>query len=146
MGIGPGGGPRDARQARLEAEHAFNQGLRLQRESLLPGALREFRRAVELLPDEPEYRLLEAWLEYRIAQGGDARGLAAAKVRACADRVLRASESSARAHAVLGQLALQEGDDPAAERSLRLAVRYDAADVETARALRLLEMRRRTRS
>jgi hypothetical protein len=47
---------------------------------------------------------------------------------------------------VLGQLALQEGDDPAAERSLRLAVRYDAADVETARALRLLEMRRRTRS
>jgi len=142
MGIGPGGGVRDARQARLEAENAFNHGLRLLRESALPGALREFHRAVELLPDEPEYRLLEAWLEYRSAQGADARSLAGAKVRACAERVLRASRTSARAHGVLGQLALQEGDDETAERSLRLAVRYDAADVETQRALRLLEKRR----
>lgn len=146
MGVGPGAGVRDAKQARLEAEHAFNQGLRLQRESLLPGSLREFRRAVELLPDEPEYRLLESWLEYRLAQGADAHALAAAKVRACAERVLRASRTSARAHAVLGQLALQEGDDEAAERSLRLAVRYDASDVEIERALRLLEMRRRPKS
>jgi Flp pilus assembly protein TadD len=142
MGIGGGGAVRDAKHARLEAENAFNQGLRLQRESLLPGALREFRRAVELLPEEPEYRLMEAWLEYRSAQGADARTLAAAKVRACAERVLKASRTSARAHGVLGQLALQEGDDEAAERWLRLAVRYDAADVETQRAIRLLEMRR----
>lgn len=142
MGIGGGGAVRDAKHARLEAENAFNQGLRLQRESLLPGALREFRRAVELLPDEPEYRLMEAWLEYRSAQGADARTLAASKVRACAERVLKASRTSARAHGVLGQLALQEGDDEAAERWLRLAVRYDAADVETQRAIRLLEMRR----
>jgi DNA-binding NarL/FixJ family response regulator len=137
---GPGAG--DPKQARLEAENAFNHGLRLLRESLLPGALREFRRAVERMPEEPEYRLLEAWLEYRGAQGGDARALAAAKVRACAQRVLQASRTSARAHSILGQLALGEADDEAALSHLRLALRYDPADVEAQRGLRLLEKRR----
>jgi Flp pilus assembly protein TadD len=85
---------------------------------------------------------MEAWLEYRSAQGADARTLTASKVRACAERALKASRTSARAHGVLGQLALQEGDDESAERWLRLAVRYDATDVETQRAIRLLEMRR----
>jgi len=139
MGIGGPG----AKHGRLEAEDAFNQGLRLLRESALPGALREFRRAVERMPEEPEYRLLEAWLEYRTAHGADARPLAAAKVRACAERVLRASRTSARAYGILGQLALQEGEDEAAERWLRVAMRYDASDVETQRALRLLERRHR---
>jgi len=132
----------DRKPTRLEAENVFNQGLRRLRESALPGALRDFRRAVELAPDEPEYRLLEAWLEYRLAQGGDARSLAAAKVRASAQRVLQASRTSARAHSVLGQLALQEGDLEAAERHLRFAVHYDSSDIEAHRALRLLEKRK----
>lgn len=141
--MGMRGAPGAERKpARLEAENAFNQGLRRLRESALPGALRDFRRAVELLPEEPEYRLLEAWLEYRIAQGADARGLAAAKVRAGAQRVLQASRTSARAHSVLGQLALQEGDLEAAERHLRFAVHYDGSDIEAHRGLRLLEKRK----
>jgi CheY-like chemotaxis protein len=131
----------ERKPARLEAENAFNQGLRMLRESALPGALREFRRAVELLPEEPEYRLLEAWLEYRIAQG-DARSLAAAKVRASAQRTLQASRTSARAHSVLGQLALQESDEETAERHLHLAVHYDGSDTEAHRGLRLLEKRK----
>ena len=142
VGLGRGAPGAERKPARLEAENAFNQGLRRLRESALPGALREFRRAVELLPEEPEYRLLEAWLEYRIAQGGDARELAAAKVRAGAQRVLQASRTSARAHSVLGQLALQEGDEEAAERHLRFAVHYDGGDVEAHRGLRLLEKRK----
>ena len=142
MGLGRGAPGAERKPARLEAENAFNQGLRRLRESALPGALREFRRAVELIPEEPEYRLLEAWLEYRIAQGDDARELAAAKVRASAQRVLQASRTSARAHSVLGQLALQEGDEEAAERHLRFAVHYDGGDVEAHRGLRLLEKRK----
>jgi len=143
MGLAPAAGAADPKQARLAAENSFNQGLRMLRDSLLPGALREFRRAVELAPAEPEYRLLEAWLEYRSAQGADARALAAPKVRACAQRALQASRTSARAHSLLGQLALQENDDEAAEKHLRLALRYDDADVEASRGLRLLEKRRR---
>ena len=134
----------DPRQARLEAENAFNQGLRLLRESLLPGALREFRHAVALAPQEPEYRLLEAWLEYRSEKSGDARALAASKVRACAQLVLQASRTSARAHSVMGQLALQEGDEEGAEKHLRVALRYDEHDVETSRCLRILEKRGRS--
>jgi hypothetical protein len=143
MGLAPGAGATDPRQARLAAENAFNQGLRMLRDNLLPGALREFRRAVEMAPGEPEYRLLEAWVEYRSAQGADARTLAAPKVRACAQRALQASRTSARSHSVLGQLALLENDDDTAEKHLRMALRYDDADVEASRCLRLIEKRRR---
>jgi Flp pilus assembly protein TadD len=143
MGLAPAAGAAaDPKQARLGAENSFNQGLRMLRDNLLPGALREFRHAVELAPGEPEYRLLEAWLEYRIAQGVDARALAAPKVRACAQRALQASRTSARAHSLLGQLALQERDDDTAEKHLRLALRFDEADVEASRGLRLIEKRR----
>lgn len=144
MGIAPSPGAASPKRVRLEAEAAFNHGLRLLRESALPGALREFHRAVELLPAEPEYRLLEAWLEYRSAPAGDARTLGAAKVRACATRVLQASRTSPRAHSILGQLALQEGDDETAERHVRLALRYEYGDVEAQRALRILEKRKRS--
>ena len=95
------------------------------------------------MPAEPEYRLLEAWLEYRTTPDGDARRLASAKVRACAERVLESSRTSARAHSVMGQLALAEGDDANAERHVRLALRYEYGDVEAQRALRILEKRRR---
>jgi hypothetical protein len=138
----PAAGAADPRQARLEAENAFNQGLRLLHESALPGALREFRRAVERMPEEAEYRMMEAWLEYRSAHGGDARRLAGSKVRACADRVLKESRTSARAHSIFGQLALREADDDTAERHLRLALRYEPGDLEAQRGLRLLEKRR----
>ncbi|HVH07441.1 MAG TPA: DUF4388 domain-containing protein [Myxococcota bacterium] len=143
MGLAPSPGAASPKQARLEAENAFNGGLRMLRESMLPGALREFRRAVELVPAEPEYRLLEAWLEYRTTPDGDGKPLAAAKVRACAERVLESSRTSARAHSVLGQLALAEGDEANAERLVRLALRYEYGDVEAQRALRILEKRRR---
>jgi hypothetical protein len=136
-------GASDPKQARLEAENTFNQGLRLLRESLLPGALREFQRAVERWPEEPEYRLLEAWLEYRTVRDADARGLAAAKVRACGQRMLQASRTSARPHSILGQLALQEGDLAGADQHLRLALRYDPSDLEAQRGIRLLEKRKR---
>jgi DNA-binding NarL/FixJ family response regulator len=144
MGLAPSPGAGSPKHARLEAENAFNAGLRLLRESALPGALREFRRAVELVPAEPEYRLLEAWLEYRTTPDGEAKRLAAAKVRACAERVLESSRTSARAHSVLGQLALAEGDDETAERLVRLALRYEYGDVEAQRALRILEKRKRS--
>jgi hypothetical protein len=143
MGLASSPGAASPKHSRLEAENAFNAGLRMLRESALPGALREFRRAVELVPAEPEYRLLEAWLEYRTSSGSDARSLAAAKVRACAERVIEASRTSARAHSVLGQLALAEGDDEVAERFVRLALRYEYGDVEAQRALRILEKRKR---
>jgi Flp pilus assembly protein TadD len=56
--------------------------------------------------------------------------------------VLQASRTSAHAHSVLGQLALQEGDLEGAERHLRFAVHYDGSDVEAHRGLRLLEKRK----
>jgi Flp pilus assembly protein TadD len=64
-------------------------------------------------------------------------------VRACAQLVLQASRTSARAHSVLGQLALQEGDEASAEKHLRLALRFDEHDIEASRGLRILEKRGR---
>lgn len=134
--------PVDARQARLEAENAFNQALRLYRESLLPGALKEFRRAAQLAPDEPEYRMMEAWLEYRTARGKE-KGLAAEKLRGTVARMLEHSRGSARAHSILGQLAHADGDAARAMKHLKLAVRSDPEEPDANRLLRVLHMRER---
>jgi CheY-like chemotaxis protein len=132
----------DAPGARIEAERAFRQGMRLLEQSALPGALRAFARALELNADEPEYRMFEAWVEYLIARGQEARALARAKAAACAQRMLERDRDAVRAHGILGQLAYAAGDFDAAERHFRVALRGDPSDREAQRGLRLVERRR----
>jgi tetratricopeptide (TPR) repeat protein len=115
--------------------------MRMLHESLLPGALKEFRKAVAALPEEPEYRMLEAWVEYRTVKSGDEKKLAGAKVRSAVKRMLETTRTSSRAHTILGQLAHAEGDAESAEKHFKLAVRYDPDDAEANRFLRLLNMR-----
>jgi tetratricopeptide (TPR) repeat protein/ActR/RegA family two-component response regulator len=133
---------RDPRSAGLEAERAFRQGLALLQQSALPGALRAFGRACALIGDEPEYRMYEAWTEVLVARDDAARALARAKAGACAQRVLARDADSARAHAILGQLAAASGDSEGAEQHFRAALRTAPADRDALRGLRLLERRR----
>ena len=125
----------------MGAENTFNQALRMLRENMLPGALKGFRRAAEQIPDQPEYKMFEAWAEFRLAKGEEERTLAAAKAQGCALRTLQLSSSSARAHSILGQLAEAAGDLERADKHYRIAVHNDPEDVEGNRGLRLLRMR-----
>ena len=132
---------RSEQESRISAENTFNQALRMLRENMLPGALKGFRRAAELMADEPEYKMFEAWVEFRLAKGEEDRTLAAAKAQACAQRTLQLSSSSSRAHSILGQLAEAGGELERAEKHYRVAVHNDPEDVEGNRGLRLLRMR-----
>jgi len=128
-------------ESRIGAENNFNQALRMLRENMLPGALKGFRRAAQGMPEQPEYKMFEAWAEFRLARGEEERTLAAAKAQGCAQRTLQLSSSSARAHSILGQLAEASGDTERAEKHYRIAVHNDPEDVEGNRGLRLLRMR-----
>jgi Tfp pilus assembly protein PilF len=134
--------PLDERQARLEGEKAFRSGMGLLRQDMMAGAQREFARAAELQPSEPEYRMFEAWTGYLTARGEEARTLARAKAHACASRVLQDDRDSSRAHSILGQLAQAAGERDAAERHFRLALRHDPRDRDAQRGMRLLAKRK----
>ena len=133
---------RSEQESRLGAENTFNQALRMLRENMLPGALKGFRKAAEQMPEQPEYKMFEAWAEFRLAKSEEERTLAAAKATGCAQRTLQLSNSSARAHSILGQLAEAAGDLERAEKHFKIAVHHDPDDVEGNRGLRLLRMRK----
>jgi CheY-like chemotaxis protein len=134
--------PRDEQQTRLEAERAFRSGMVLLLQNMMPGAHREFARAAELQPGEPEYRMYEAWGSYLTARGEEEQTLARAKAHACASRVLQDHKESSRAHSILGQLAHSKGELDAADRHFRMALRSDPNDRDAQRGLRLLVKRK----
>lgn len=134
--------PPDEQQTRLEAERAFRSGMVLLLQNMMPGAHREFARAAELQPNEPEYRMYEAWGGYLTARGEEAKTLARAKALACANRVLQDHKESSRAHSILGQLAYSKGELDAAGRHFRMALRSDPNDRDAQRGLRLIVKRK----
>jgi CheY-like chemotaxis protein len=134
--------PLNEHQARLEAEGAFRSGVVLLLQNMFPGAHRDFIRAAELQPSEPEYRMYEAWTSYLTARGEEEQTLARAKAQACASRVLQDEKESSRAHSILGQLAHSRGELDAADRHFRMALRHDPDDRDAQRGLRLLSKRK----
>jgi len=131
-----------AKAPRLEAERLFQQGTRLLAQAALPGALRAFAEACERNPEEPEYRMYEAWTAYLAARDDATRGPARVRARASAERMLQRDRDCARAHAILGQLRLAEGDLDEAERHFRAALRSAPEDREALRGMRMLGRRR----
>jgi len=135
--------PPDPRSSRLDAERSFRQGVRFLEQAAIPGALRAFAHACQLVGDEPEYRMLEAWTQYLSEQDDERRALARAKASACAQRTLERDRESVRAHAILGQLACATGDLDAAERQFATALRLAPDDRDAQRGMRQVERRRR---
>jgi uncharacterized protein HemY len=86
--------------------------------------------------------MYEAWVAHLVARGKDEKTLTRAKAHACATRLLQEDRESAKAHAILGQLARANGELDAADRHFRVALRYDPQDRDAQRGLRLLSKRR----
>lgn len=127
-------------QARLGAEQAYRRGQELLHAERLEEALRELGRAVELRPQEPEYRMMEAFAAYlhHLAQARVVR----AKAFAAAVRMAEHDPKAARPHAILGRLALDDGQVETATRELEAAVVRDPEDPEAHRGLQRLRTRR----
>ncbi|RIK94636.1 MAG: hypothetical protein DCC71_23430 [Proteobacteria bacterium] len=140
--LAPARAPVDARTAALEAERAFRQGLALLAQPALPGARRAFARACEGNPDEPEYALMAAWVETLLAKEDAARAAARARAAEHARRLLKHDPDSARAHDVLGQIAIAAGELDAAERHFRHVLRAAPEHRDALRGMRTVERRR----
>ena len=91
-------------------------------------------RVGELQPNEPEYRMMEAWALYLQARV-DVR-VARAKAVACARRVTEADPQAAKPHAILGRLALDDGDQALANREFQAALVRDPEDEDAQRGMK----------
>jgi tetratricopeptide (TPR) repeat protein len=127
--------PPDRAHLRLEAEQCFRRGRELLAAEKPLEALKPLRRAVALEPSEPEYAMTEAWASYLEAR--HAVRVARARALAGARRLLEADPKSARAHSILGRLALDEGDRARAAREFELALVRDPEDEDARRGLKL---------
>jgi Flp pilus assembly protein TadD len=125
-----------AAQSRLEAEQCFRQGQQLLAADRVADAAKLLRRAVSLEPGEPEYAMLEAWASYLEARQslrvGRARAVGAAR------KLLEADPKAARAHSILGRLAMEDGDRERAIREFEVALLQDPEDADAKRGLKQL--------
>ncbi len=134
--------PADERSARIEAERAFRQGIQMLEQSALGGAQKAFALACERSGDEPEYRMLEAWVQVLSVKKEEARNSARARTTMWARRVLERDCDSVRAQSILGQIATAAGDLDGAERHFRHALRVAPTDRDALRGARQVERRR----
>ena len=134
--------PADERSARIEAERAFRHGIQMLERSALGGAQKEFALACERNGEEPEYRMLEAWVRVLSVKDEETRSAARAETTMWARRVLERDRDSVRAQTILGQLAIAAGDLDGAERHFRHALHAAPEDRDALRGARTVERRR----
>jgi len=130
------------KEAELGAEQSFQRGKQLLRQGLLPGAAKEFERALSLRPGELEYQLHAAWTASLVAGDAPARSSARKRAREVGLQLIRHDQNHAKAHAILGQLLLEEGDGAAAEKHFRVSLATDPKEIDAERGLRLATRRR----
>ena len=131
----PAAGARPGGEAkvRLEAEQLFQQARKLVEKERFQDACVALQRAVSLQPNEPEYRMYEAWAGY-LAARVSAR-IARAKAVACARKMSEADPRAGKPHAILGRLLLDDGDATGATREFEFALLRDPSDEDAKKGL-----------
>ena len=131
--------PPDDNKARLEAEQLFRRAQGQLGSEKFADAVRTLAKVVELQPLEPEYRMFEAWAAYLQARV-EVR-VARAKAAACARRVAEADPQAGKPHAILGRLALDDGDHAGAAREFEAAILRDPEDPDAKKGMKLVRPR-----
>ena len=124
----------DESKAMLEAEQLFRRAQSYLSAEKFVDTLRTMTRVVELQPNEPEYRMVEAWTLYLQARV-DLR-VARAKAVARARRVTQADPQAAKPHAILGRLALDDGNQALATKEFQAALVRDPEDADAQRGMK----------
>ena len=108
----------DAKQAKLQAEKAFQRGKQRLKQSQNQEARIAFGEAVALQPEVTEYRLYAAWMCYLSTKDSAERREARNQVYEFATQVLHANRTHAKAYLMLGKVILNKdaptsrGPDP----------------------------------
>lgn len=121
-------------KSKLEAERLFRRAQSQIQNDRFGDAVSTMGRVIELQPLEPEYRMVEAWAVYLHARV-EAR-IARAKVAASARRMAEADTKAAVPHAILGTLALEDGDDATASKEFQAALMRDPENEDARRGIK----------
>lgn len=135
--------PPAVKRWRLRAEQMFQSGRAHLREGHWAAALVDFDKAAELHPEAIEYRLHAAWAEFRTLDDPERMEELKKQLAKLALRAVRQDRDMAFPHYVHGQLFLMAGDEEAAYRSFRFALKLDPGDKDAERHYRVLERRLR---
>jgi len=133
---------RSRKEAELGAEQSFQRGKQLLRQGATAAAAKEFERVLALHPGELEYQLYAAWAASLASSDSTARSSARSRSRELALKLIQQDRNHAKAHAILGQMRLEEGDAGAAEKHFRIAIATDPKEIDAERGLRLAAKRR----
>ncbi len=123
-------------QPRLEAEQLFRRAQSQLDADRFDDAVSTMRRVVDLQPLEPEYRMFESWALY-LHTRVEVR-IARAKTVAAARRMAEADTKAAVPHAILGTLALEDGDEELARKEFQAALIRDPENEEAQRGIKLV--------
>jgi CheY-like chemotaxis protein/tetratricopeptide (TPR) repeat protein len=140
-----GGAEAEAREVSqiVAAEVQFRKGEALLKKKDYPRALELFRWAMEINPEEGEFRALYGWTAY-LCNPNDEK--ARAEARRELERAVDLSPRSVSGYYYLGRLLKACGDTASAERMFRKAVEIAPDHVEASQELRVLRMRREKES
>ena len=131
----------DSKRSRLEAEQAYQRGLRLLWTERFAVAESELLRASRLMPDVAEYALGAAWARYRQCTDGAELAALREELHKWVRRAAHQDRSLAFPPYVAAHLELAEGNEAKALRYFRVAAERNAANIDAQRHVRLLEKR-----
>jgi curved DNA-binding protein CbpA len=120
-----------------QAEQAFEKVAALVAGRAYAEALQRVNEAIGFYPEEPEYAMWKAWLEFLLAPEAERKHVRGASERAL-EAALRRSPKCAAGHLFLGRMAKLSGDVAAAERHWRRGL-AEIPDPELERELRFLK-------
>ena len=139
------GNPQDAqattKRQRLEAERAYNFGLKHLYDTRYAQALRRFEEAINAAPDVLEYALGAAFCRFRLSESSDGVLDRREKLMTLAHQAERQDPTLDLPPYVLGHLAMFIGDDERALGAFTTAIENDPDNRDAARCVRLLTSR-----
>jgi tetratricopeptide (TPR) repeat protein len=134
----PSRSPTSEHEARIMAERVFQAGLIHLRGGRYRDASPFLDQAARMLPANDEYKLHAKWCGMR-ARGETSHPLVRHELKRLATTVSKADPNLGFAWAVLGEVALEEGENAHAFRHLLRATKLDPELLEAQRQLRIVE-------
>lgn len=130
--------PTSQHEAKLIAERLFQHGLEQVRAGRYAQAAPTLEQAAKMLPQSDEYRLYAKWCAIR-ARGEGTHPLERQELKRLAGAAVKTDPNFGFGHAVLGEIAMDDGDSTQAFRLLVRATKLDPSLLEAQRQLRIVE-------